>query len=187
MGGELTIVDQQIAALQGNSDQQYTVVSPFNGQVMQVKVEQGSFVTPGKTLLDLERSDENGTDLQAVIFLPVHQGKSVSPGMKVEVSPDSVSREQSGFMLGTVVSVSQYPVPYDELLRLMGNEEMVKQISNQEALTEVRIALIPNENGSGSYQWSSGEGPDVKINSRDLCAASIITRQQRPLDLFLPW
>lgn len=181
------LINEQIAALQESSEKQYAVVSPFNGQVMQVKASQGSFLMPGKSILDMERNSETGKDLQAVIFLPVHQAKILSPGMKVELCPDGVSREKFGFMVGRVGSVSQYPVSNEELLRLIGNEDMVKRITNQQILTELRVELIPNESKAGTYQWSSGAGPDSGINSRDLCTASIISKHQRPLDLFLLW
>lgn len=187
IAGNAETIDKEIEALQLSSNQHYAVVSPFNGQVMQMKVAQGSFLTPGERLMDMERSDENGRDLNAVIFLPVHQGKKIRLGMEVELSPESVRREQSGFLLGRVAAVSQYPIAFDELFRLIGDETMAKEISHQQALAEVRVELIPDEGNPGTYQWSSGTSPDYRINSRDLCSAAIVTDHQRPVDLFLPW
>lgn len=183
---ELNDIDEQLKVLQSHTRNQ-AVVSQYDGQILQVNVNQGGFVRPGDTLLEMESGKEQDSSPQALIFLPVEQSRKVSPGMTVELNPDGVSFEEYGFLMGKVLAVSQYPLSSQEMQRLFGNEEIVKQFCAQEALYAVKVEFIPDAGDPFAYQWSLGSNPEFELRSRDLCKAAIIDNYTRPINLLLPW
>lgn len=125
-------------------------------------------------------------NLQAVLYLPFDQGKQVAPGMQVQLSPVQSKQDELGFVLGQVASVSSYPVTEEEMFSLLGNKGLLKLFSEQGAVVEVRVDLIPDVKNPRAYRWSSGVGSEGHISAGELCTASIITSRQKPMALFLP-
>lgn len=121
--------------------------------------------------------------LQAVLYLPFNQGKQVSPGMKVQIASDKANSEQ-GFVWGRVTSVSPYPVSDEEMYRSLGNKGLIKLFGGQGTTAEIRVKLITAT--KNHYQSLSEGGAKAHLQTGELCTAIIITKQQKPIELFLP-
>jgi len=134
----------------------------------------------------IKGNDGSAQNLQAVLYLPFDQGQQVAPGMQVQLSPAQSKREEPGFVLGQVASVSSYPVTEEEMFSSLGNKGLLKLFSEQGAVVEVRVDLIPDEKSPLAYRGSPGVGTEGLIRAGELCTASIITSQQKPIALFLP-
>lgn len=159
------------------------VVSPYGGEVLEVKVSPGATVTMGDPILSMQPDVQ---DLQVLIFLPAAQAKDVHAGMDAKISPSSVKPEEFGFIRGRVVYVSDFPDTPAELMRNFQNEVLVKALTNDGPVTELRVEMQKNPTTPSGYDWSSAKGPALKLSGGTLCTAEVITRWQKPMTLVFP-
>jgi HlyD family secretion protein len=176
-------LDRNLSAVRKELEIAQNVVSPYSGEVLELKVSPGATVTAGDPLLSIQ---PNVQDLQVLLYLPAEQAKEVKRGMEVKVSPSTVKPEEFGFIKGQVTYVSDFPVTPAELMRNFENEVLVKVLTSGGPVTELHIEMKRNPNTPSGYEWSSRRGPAVSISAGTLCTAQIVTRWQKPVDLVLP-
>lgn len=163
------------------------VVSPYTGRVMEVRSKLGSTIHAGMPIFSIESGDKETKALKTVMYLSLQQGKTIIPGMQVEVSPSSVNREEFGFIKGRVTAVSEFPVNAQAMLVTLGNEALVGELAGRgAALLEVWIDPILDSRTVSGYAWSTAEGPPVELDSGTLVSASIIVKQQKPITSVIP-
>ena len=163
------------------------VISPHTGRVIEIKVDEASLVERGTAILSMELTGRDLNDLEAIVYVPPAEGKRILPGMDAKVSPETIQKQEYGFILGKVTSVGKYPATYQGMLRTLGNEDLVQALRAEgEGLSpiEVRIQLTPSEQG---YRWNSKREPNVDIQSGTPCFVEIVINKDRhPIDLILP-
>jgi len=159
------------------------VISPFSGEVVELKVYEGSTAVTGTPVLSLQ--PEVG-QLEIVAFVPTSDAKTIMPGMAALVSPSTVKRDEYGYMKGQVTSVSDFPTTNAAAMRTFENESLVEALKSQGVVNEVRIALRSGSNADG-YQWSSKKTPPQKVSSGTLCSIQVVTRERRPIELVMPF
>jgi HlyD family secretion protein len=125
-------------------------------------------------------------DLQGLFYIPAKEGNRMNPGMEVFLSPASVKKEDYGYMMGRVVSVSDYPVTYQNMVKALGSEELAKDFSQSGPVVEVYVDVISNSDTVSGYQWTNSVGPAMKINSGTLCDGRIVVSNQKPISMVLP-
>lgn len=162
------------------------VVSPYAGRVLEVKTQKGEWVQSGAPLMSVEIKGRDVKELEAVLYIPLEEGKRLFPGMDVQVSPSVARREEYGYMLGRVTSVSEFPVAAEGMVKLLGSRELAEKFSGRGTPVEVRVDLIPDTGTVSGYKWSSRGGPPVKIDSGTLCQGEIILKKVRPVELVIP-
>ncbi len=160
------------------------VVSPYAGQVLELKVSPGASVTAGQPALSIQPDAQN---LELVAYLPSLQAKDTRAGMEAQVSPSNIKREEYGFIRGVVTHVSDYPATPAALMRNFENETLSTALSSSGPITEVRIVLNTSPDTPSGFQWSTSKGPPVLLTSGTLCTVQVVTRRQRPLSLVLPY
>ncbi|MCX6089444.1 MAG: NHLP bacteriocin system secretion protein [Candidatus Atribacteria bacterium] len=183
---EIQNAKAQISRLQEEFLFYSTVVTPIDGRVLEVKVNRGEIIEAGVPLLDLEQTGEQAKNLEVVLYIPVEEGKKILPGMEAQISPTVVKKEEYGYLVGKVVSVSEFPATNRGMMRTLGNEDLVKQLSGQGAPIEVHIDLIIDKNTPSGYQWSSPQGPPVQIDSGTVCSGSVTISKERPIEQVFP-
>ncbi|WEK54702.1 MAG: NHLP bacteriocin system secretion protein [Candidatus Cohnella colombiensis] len=162
------------------------VVSLYSGRVQEVKINKGGFVQSGSAIATVETIGTNSKNLEAVLYVPIQQGKKLLPGMDVDLSPSSINREEYGFMIGRVISVSEFPATAQGMMVTLGNEGLVQQMAMQGVVLEVRVDLVPDRNTFSGYAWSTLDGPPVTVNSGTLVNGSITVSKRRPIASILP-
>jgi HlyD family secretion protein len=182
---EFTLNDarRQMDAAAEQLTQNTLVLSPLEGRVLEVKISPGSVLAIGTPVAAIETE---GRKLEAVIYLAAEHGKQVKPGMQVHLEPSTIKREEFGMMLGTVVSVSDFPMTPQGMSAVLHNESLVSRFSNKGAPYAVEVALEEDASTSTGYRWAVGNGPNAHLTSGTLARAEITTRRQRPLDLVIP-
>lgn len=173
----------RLQQLREQLDSESRVVSPYDGRVVQVRASVFEFAAQGSTLLTLELAGEQFAELEAVIYVPVAVGQVVRTGMPVEIIPTSVRKEEFGFMTGRVVSVSDFPASNEEMLRVVGNEQLVRLLTGGVPSIEVRAALTLDPSTYSGFRWSSSDGPPIKLTPGTLCQASIVLGERSPISL----
>lgn len=159
------------------------VRSPYTGRALEVVVVPGTLLAAGGRVMTLEPLD---APLQAVLFVPATEGKKVRPGMQVRVSPTTVKAEEYGYLIGTVRSVSEFPVTPEGLRKVLRNDRLVEQWMGRDAPIEVVAELKPDPATPSGYRWSSSKGPPNAVRSGTLAAASVVVERRRPISYVLP-
>lgn len=159
------------------------IYSDYDGIVDEIMVETGSIINVGTPICSIRRT-QNRDELTGVLYIPVEQGKRVEPGMSIQLSPNGVDTSQSGWLLGVVRSVSQYPISTTAMNKVLGNEQLVQYILNNEqgAVMEVKFDLVKDENSESGYLWTSFVGKHKPITAGSFCTGSIIIDRVPPIE-----
>src|SRR5260370_36087791 len=100
--------------------------------------------------------------------------------MSVQLEPTTVKREEFGMMLGTVLSVSDFPMTPQGINAVLHNENLVSRFSHNGAPYAAELALEQDASTKTGYRRAVGQGPDVHLSSGTRTRAAITTRRQRP-------
>jgi HlyD family secretion protein len=174
---------RQMDQLAGELGQNTQVASPIEGRVIEVKISAGSVLSVGTPVIAVETE---GTSLDAVVYIPADRGKSVKPGMEVRLEPSTVKREEFGALVGTVVTLSEFPMTPQGMAAVLHNDTLVTRFSRDGAPYAAVVRLQPDEATVSGYHWAVGAGPPIRLTTGTLTRAEITTRKQRPLDLVVP-
>jgi HlyD family secretion protein len=177
--------EEKIKKLQYELNLASEVVSQVDGRVLEVRVGKGEIIQPGRALFSLERQGRT-INTEVVMYVRAEEGKKILPGMEAMIAPTTVKKEEYGYMLGRVVSVSEYPATTQGMLHTLGNEDLVQTLAAQGASIELHIDLTVDDSTQSGFKWSSPKGPPLKINSGTLCEGSVTVMEQRPVSLVIP-
>ena len=177
--------EKKIKKLQDDLNLKAAVVSRVDGRVLEVQARKGDLIQPGANLVSLERMG-NTVKLEVIIYAKAEEGKNILPGMEAQISPSTVKKEEYGFMLGRVVSVSEYPATAQGMMISLGSKDLVSKLSGEGAPLEVRIDVITDGSTVSGYKWSSSKGPPLKINSGTLCNGTVTVSELRPISMVIP-
>ncbi len=162
------------------------IISPYAGKVVQIVAAIGKSVASGEAIVTLELIGKNIKDIEAIVYVPIGEGKLVKPGMDIRISPTIVKKEEYGFILGKVTKVSEYPVTSARILELLANDQLVTSITNSGAVLEVKADLISDKTTYSGYKWSTEKGPPLKIQSGTFCESLVTYKTERPINLVIP-
>ncbi len=165
--------------------QQYVteyVRASHDGIVDEVFVDEGSMVSGGMPICNL-RVDDGRSDLQGILYIPVDKGKRVEPGQTIQLAPNGVDVSQSGSLMGTVRSVSQYPASLQMIQKNLANEQLAQWIvqTQQSAVVEVNFDLVRDETNPSGYLWTSSVGEHKPVTAGSFCTGSVIVERRPPL------
>ena len=159
------------------------IYSPYDGTVDEILVGEGSIVSNGMPLIHV-RIDGGRENFKGVLYIPVDKGKRVEKGQTIQLAPNGVDVSQTGSLLGTVRSVSQYPVTTQYMQRVLGNEQLAQWIisSQQSSVMEVNFDLVRDPGSESGYLWTSSVGEHKPITAGSFCTGSIIIERQPPIE-----
>lgn len=180
---------RQAEALRERLTRLGAVIAPHAGRVVEAKANAGQVVTRGTPLLTIERDPEGGRGAPvAVLYVGAQDGKRLSEGMRVEVSPSSTRREEHGFIHGRVTRVADTPASSAGLLRTLQNDGLVRSFTTAFAGTpfEVEVALERDPATRSGLRWSTAAGPDFAIESGTLADGQFTVRSVRLIGLAFP-
>ncbi|MDE2470659.1 MAG: NHLP bacteriocin system secretion protein, partial [Bradyrhizobium sp.] len=159
------------------------VISPMEGRVLEIKISAGSVLAVGTPVAVIE---SEGSKLDALVYIPAESGKNVKPGMEVRVEPSTVKREEFGTMIGTVVTVSEFPITPQGMAAVLHNDNLVNRFAHDGPSYAAKIRLVQDASTVSGYRWAVGQGPAIRLTSGTLIRAEITTRKQRPIDMVVP-
>ena len=183
---KLKQLKEELSDLQSSIQTQYTIVAPEDSKVVSVKVGVGDVVTAGTPIASVAKTGSDVKALEAVIYVPVSDGKKIKEGMSVKIYPTTVSKEEYGYMKGTVTKVPEYPVSAESVLDTLGNESLAQQLTGDGSPLEVRVDLVVDDNTVSGYAWSSKKGVTVNVQNGTLCSAAVVVEEQRPISMVIP-
>jgi len=190
---EIFNIDSQIKDLKDNMnsllkkyEDSSKIVSPYAGKVVLVAASIGKTVNPGEPIVTLELTGKNIKDIEAIVYVPISEGKLVKTGMDIRISPTIVKKEEYGFILGKVTEVSEYPVTSAKMMELLANDQVVSSITKMGAVIEVKADLINDNTTVSGFKWSTEKGPPLKIQSGTFCETLVTYKVERPINLVIP-
>ncbi|SFG13148.1 HlyD family secretion protein [Desulfotomaculum arcticum] len=175
----------KIEKLQNELISSSEIVAQVDGRVVEVMVNKGDIVQPGTSLFSLDR--EGSTIKQeAVLYVPAELGKRISPGMEALISPSTVKKEEYGYILGRVTSVSEYPATDQDMMHTLGSEGLVAKLAGQGAALEIHVDITVDSSTVSGFKWTSTGGSPQKINSGTFCDGSVAISKERPISMVIP-
>jgi HlyD family secretion protein len=186
-GMQVQETQRQIELLEDDFRQNSHVLSTYAGRVIEVRAMVGDVVEPGKPLASVELTGDKAS-IEALLYVDSRQGKTLRPGMEVQLAPSIVKKERHGLVIGHVRSVESFPSTRQGMMRVLHNEQLVDAFISATDGTPigVRADLAPDPATPSGYRWSSGRGPDVELTSGTRCTGWVTTRTQRPVELVFP-
>lgn len=181
--GDLELLIQQSLEKEKEGSQ---LIAPYDGQVLNVYGKMDDFIKQGTVLIDFTREDLEGSPLEIVAYVSATEGKKIFPGMSVEISPNVVQKEDNGYILGRVTSISDYPATDELLMQNLGSREAVQSVKKDGVVYQVILEPQLSSDTFSGFVWSSGKGPDMKIQNGTLCDISIVIGSQRPIEKLIP-
>jgi HlyD family secretion protein len=183
MQSRVSSLERELAGLRKELEVAANVVSPYSGEVIELRVATGSSVTAGLPMLSVQPDLDQ---LDVLVYVPSVMVKQIHAGTEAQISPSTVRREEYGYLRGEVSSVADYPATPAALMRNFQNEPLVGALTGGGPVTELHVRLFADEATPSGYRWSSAMGPSMKLSSGTLVSAQIVTRRQRPIDLVIP-
>ncbi|MGO9241947.1 MAG: NHLP bacteriocin system secretion protein [Bryobacteraceae bacterium] len=159
--------------------------SEFAGRVMEVLATPGQVLAPGTAVLSLQIEDPDST-LTSISYFPIADGKKIQPGMRIQVTPDTVERQRFGGILSTVTKVSPLPVTREGALSVIGNPDVVQSLMSSGAYIEVTARLETDPATFSGYRWSSSRGPNLKMSSGLTHLSRVTIEGRAPITYLMP-
>jgi HlyD family secretion protein len=160
------------------------VRAPVSGRIIQFESQLHTFVSPGTTVALIEFGREQSS---AIAYVPAIDGKLITPGMRVEVSPTTTKPEQYGSIVGTVQSVGAYPATSADMMRVLNNQTLVNTFLAGGAPLEVLVSLHQDPSTVSGLEWTSVGGPPLKITGGTIASARITVENDPPITLVVPF
>lgn len=187
VGMRILAAEKQLIALEERLDLESSVRSPAAGRVLEVFKTEGQVISAGEALLSVEKTRDGVERLFVRAYVQPRDGKKIVPGMEAQVTPSVVKQEEFGVLRARVTHVSSFPASTKGMSRVLGNDQLVQTLSRGGAPITVTLALIPSGKTESGYDWSSGNGPPITLQSGTLCGATVVVRRQAPVTLILPF
>lgn len=163
------------------------VRTPFAGVVTSVLVTTGQYVTPGTTLLDIERTDALSNQMMARVYVPAAQAVDLQPGDQVSLNVAAAPAQAFGVLRGTVTSVDAFPETRQQVLDFLGGNELLgSQFLSAGDPIGVNVSLTADQATISGFRWSTKAGPPFELQSQTLVKASIALPGERPITWVLP-
>ena len=161
----------------------HEILAPAPGRVSELKAVAGAVLRPGQAILSIELSGEK---LDMLIYIPPADGKRVKQDMRALVSPVTARREEFGVILGTVSSISDFPVTLEGILAVLNNRELARTFMQGGSPFEGHVELEDDPSHPSGFAWTSPKATDVALSSGTLANIEIIVESKPPIALVVP-
>ena len=113
------------------------VISPYAGRVVDLMLTPHALIEKGAPAALLQPQRPIHSPMEAIVFVPAGLGKKIQLGADVEVSPDTVRRQEHGFVRGKVLAISE--IPATEMAMLAELE--IDRLSERRVLRDIKELL----------------------------------------------
>ena len=129
---------RQMDATAEQLNQNTQVISPIDGRVLEVKIS--------RRLGACRRhaGDRDRKRRRQARSPRLHSGRTrqnVKPGMQVRLEPSTVKREEFGTMIGTVVTISDFPITPQGMAAVLHNDNLVTRFTHDGAAYAATVSL----------------------------------------------
>lgn len=165
--------------------EQMEISASADGVISNISVTQGSVLGVGSEVAKIQMGD--ASDSIVVCYIPIGAGKKIQEGMEVMVCPSTVKKEEYGHMKAYVVSVDDYITSTEDMLKQLGDNNLVESFLQNGPVVEVVCELERSEDTVSGYYWSSKKGASVVIDAGTMVEVSVVTEEKAPITMLIPY
>ena len=184
--GEIHRLRSTIAINEVQIEKNSQIVAAHSGRIIELLSDTGQIVSAGARVARLE-VDDASTALVNVAYLAVGDGKKVTPGMRVLITPDTVERQRYGGITGVVLAVSDLAVTTEGARAVLGNADLAQALVGGTTRIEVTASLDADSTTASGYKWSSSAGPGSPVTAGLTGEMRVIVEQRAPITFVLPF
>lgn len=157
------------------------VVAPCSGIVQMV-------AAPGKNLKKGEQicsiiADDSKSYPEIFVYLPRDKAGSIERGMKAQILPSYLHKEETGYLDGIVVSKSTDIVTKEYIVNKMGKFDYVDQYFKKDDCIEIVIRICKNrEVNDDIIQEYQQNKNDLTIANGEECDVYILEKERHPYE-----
>lgn len=165
------------------------IVAGVTGTILDCTVEEDQIIGQGTEIVKIKAGVSGDSEDTEIIrcYVPIATGKKLKAGMSAVVTPSTVSEQEYGHMMASVVSVGTYTVTTSEMQRMLGNDAMVSATQQQGPCVEVLIALEKDETTASGYAWSNSKGRTVTLEENTPISAKVRIKEDAPISKLIPF
>jgi HlyD family secretion protein len=184
---EIQEVKREIAKLELQLSNNSQIISQYSGRILEVTVNPGQVIDAGTRLGSID-AENPSSKLVGMTYFTVADGKKIQPGMTLQITPQTIKRERFGGIVGTIKTVSAFPITKEAAANVVGNPEVVAGLASdkQEGLMQVFADLKRDSTTFTGYQWSSSKGPQLKVSSGTTTTVRVKVEERAPITFVLP-
>lgn len=165
----------------------FNITAPADGKVLELQVKIGDEIEKGNSVALIEKSLSVEREYLFHAYLPVNEGSKVTAGMKARIELLMVDPKKYGYLIGRVKKVSPYPISLNYLEATVRFKNLVEFFKGSTpTVIEAIIQLESNSDNPSGYEWSSGKGPDIKLQTGFLGESLITVERKRPISYLIP-
>jgi hypothetical protein len=162
-------------------DQTRIVRTISAGRATAVLAKVGQIVSAGTPLAVIERIEDAGDQLVAVLYAPGASPPMIPVGADVDLTVQSVSSQQYGVLRGKVVTVGQFPEGREQVGEFLGDDQLGERFTAAGQPLKIVVDLRADPATPSGFAWSSHVGPPFRIDSRTLVTGAIHLASARPI------
>ncbi len=178
-------VNRRISLLEIALEEGSTIRAERAGRVVEISASVGEYLEAGDRVGSMAIGDE-GRPGESLAYFRVKDGKRLLPGMPIQVTPDTVERERYGAIVGTVTSISPFPVTLAEAEKVVGSREMAEALVSGGYRIQVIAELESDPATFSAYRWTSSRGPDFTITAGTTTTARVAVEERAPITFVIP-
>lgn len=164
---------------------QTQVYSPFDGKILEILVNPGEVMKTGQELIKAEFLSLPG-QLVFYGYFPAELGKYIHLENNITFTLANVNEKEYGALVGQIKDISQYAVSEQVMDNLLHNTYLVHFLSNNRPVTQVIAFPVRDPQDPTGYQWTSNQGPPIKISTGSVGEAKVIVESMHPIYYLLP-
>lgn len=164
------------------------IISPADGEILELKVAKGQLVNQGESLLWMEVKDEiNASSPKILAYFPIQSGKKMQEGDRAQMTVKTVNENKFGGIEGRISQISPFAVSDKNIFNKIQNKTVVNYLMNSHpAVVEAIIDPYLDPNKPHRFLWSSGLQPDTLISNGTIGEVYAIVEKVRPIYYLLP-
>lgn len=179
VGDEVAEGDALATLRDGDSGEESDITAPHDGVVVQRDAVVGRPVAAGDPVAVLSPGDDARPLVYA--FVSLAEGKAVTSGQQVKVTPERAPAGGLQHFEGTVESVSELPVSSSDVQALTGSGELGSVLA-ADAVLEVRVSLDADDTTVSGAAASNAHGDGVEVTTGMLVTVEVVVGSSRPID-----
>lgn len=166
--GDPVSVGQPVALV--SVGESYSILSSsVSGTVLSAKMDNESFEAfePIVSIIGEAGNTDNAATV-VVAFADNATRRDLRPGMEAQVWPEDESRDEIGYIRGTITAVDPYPMSAEQAKLLFRNPEIIATLVAMDGPAyRVTISLNRMKDFPSQYDWSFGvpEGVDMGVGT----------------------
>lgn len=160
------------------------IMADRDGVITGLQVKQGAVVGAGTELIKVKQS--NLEENVVVCYVPLSEGKAITPGMTVMVCPTTVNEQEYGHIEATVVQTDTFTTTSTDIMARLGDNVLTEAFIKDGPVIAVTCQLETDPATASGYRWSSAKGRDIIITEGTLVTARIVTSEKSPISMIIP-